>query len=190
MANTRQSRCARWLLAGYVALSAATASAEEGGYRLDGGGRNMDDPRYEQIRQWEQLEQRGLALFRKEQHADAYEILAEPARRGFKSAQHALALMHLQEQGVDRNPLIGTALFGLAAESGDRRLQREYKQLLKSLPKKFHDLVEQQRVYYIERYGMAAQGIVCNKVRDQGSNLRVIRCRKEQGEYPEFAWQP
>ncbi len=160
------------------------------GTMLDSKGRKLSDPDFELIRIWEGQEERGLELFRGENFGAAYEMLTEPARRGFKRAQHALALMHLQGQGVERNPLVGTALFGLAAESGDKKLKREYKKLLKSLPKKYHDVVEAQKVYYIERYGVKAQGISCRSVKQVASNLRTTNCAKEPGDYPDIAWAP
>ncbi len=164
--------------------------AENVDYVLDAKGRNLNDPDFALIRDWEAQETRGLEQYRTEDFAGAYQTLTEPARRGLKRSQHALALMHLQGQGVDRNPLVGTALFGLAAESGDKKLNREYKKLLKSLPKKYHDVVEAQKAYYIERYGMDAQGVSCQSIKQVGSNLRTMECVKEPGEYPDVAWQP
>ena len=101
------------LVATLVPLSASAAETWE--TVLDEAGRPIDDLRYESIRKWEDQEKRGLSLYKNGDYAEAYELLTEPARHGLKRAQHSIALMHIQGQSVDKNILIGTALFGLAA---------------------------------------------------------------------------
>jgi TPR repeat protein len=157
---------------------------------LDSKGRAKDDPRYMEIRNLEEQEQRGISLYRSGKHKKAYEVLSEPASLGLKRAQHSIALMHIQGQSVEKNLLIGTALFGLAAESGDRKLLQEHTKLLKLIPEKFKLLVQQQTDYYIERYGMETQGIVCAKEKPLGSHLAVVECRKQPGTYKEYPWAP
>ena len=65
-----------------------------------------------------------------------------------------------------------------------------YKKLFAKIPAKYKDLVEAQRVYYIERYGMEVQGVVCESVKKVGSNLRTTECRKQLGDYPDTPWKP
>jgi hypothetical protein len=157
---------------------------------VDKYGYPIDDPLYEDIRTWLDQEERGLALFRLPDYEAAYPLLAEPARHGFKRAQHSLALMHLNGHSVEKNVLIGIALLGLAAESGDRKLQREYDKSLSSLPKKYQKPVRDQTDYYIARYGMDVQGISCARVKLVGSNLKRMRCSKEPGQYQTWDWAP
>ena len=157
---------------------------------LDYQGYPMDDPLYEDIRTWFEEEEKGLSLYRSKAYEDAYPHLAEAARHGFKRAQLNLALMHLNGHGVEKNPLIGVALLGLAAESGERSVKKDYKNALKMLPKKYQPLVEQQADYYIARYGMKVQGVSCRRVKKPGSNLKEMRCVKEPGEYQTWDWAP
>ena len=116
--------------------------------------------------------------------------MAEAARHGLKRAQHSLALMHINGLSVTKNVLIGVALFGLAAESGERKLQREYEKAVKALPKKYHNLVREQTDYYIARYGMAVQGVHCSLVKRVGSNLKSMLCLKQPGQYDVWDWAP
>ncbi len=176
-------------MAGLVTTTQAAIESIETNV-LDSKGRPKDDPRYMEIRVLEEKEQRGVSLYRSGKHEKAYEVLSEPARLGLKRAQHSIALMHIQGQSVQKNLLIGTALFGLAVESGDRKLLQEHAKLLKLIPEKFISLVHKQTEYYIERYGMEAQGIVCTKEKPIGSHLPVMECRKQPGTYKEYPWAP
>jgi hypothetical protein len=157
---------------------------------LDAQGHKLNDPRYELIRVLNDQEQRGLRLFRAGDYAAAYELLSEPARHGLKRAQHSIALMHIEGQSVDKNPLIGIALIGLAAESGDKKLEREYRKAIKTLPEKYRKLVRAQTDYYVQRYGMKAQGISCGKVKRTDSNMKVMKCVKQPGVFEDHAWAP
>ncbi len=166
-------------------------SAERPSDRMvDSQGYPLDDPEYDEIRNWHDQEKRGLALFRKKDYARAYKTLAEPARHGFKRAQHSLALMHINGNGVDKNILVGIALLGLAAESGDRKLEREYDKAVKALPEKYQQPVRDQTQYYIARYGMDVQGITCSSVKRYQSNLKDMLCLKIPGEYRTWEWAP
>jgi hypothetical protein len=140
------------------------------------------------IQSWEAQERRGLYLYGSESYDRAYELLSDPARRGYKGAQHAMALMHIKGESVEKNVLIGTALMGLAAESGDRQLKRDYANLLQSVAKKYRSLVEAQVSYYIARYGMQAQGIHC-AIPDPSVSVK-LECWKEPGDYTEYPWKP
>ena len=159
-------------------------------FTVDEQGHRLDDSRYDLIRKMSDQEKRGLRRHRQGEYADAYALLSDPARHGFKGAQHSLALMHIAGQSVDKNVLVGIALLGLAAESGDRKLEKEYAAAVKSMPEKYQQLVRDQTQYYIQRYGMEAQGVSCNKVKMPDSNLKVMRCLKQPGTYEEYAWAP
>ena len=157
---------------------------------LDEQGHRLDDPRYDLIRKWHDQEEQGLKLHRQGQYADAYALLSDPARHGFKRAQHGIALMHIAGQSVEKNALVGIALLGLSAESGDRKLEKEYAAAVKSLPEKYQQLVRDQTQYYIQRYGTKAQGVACGKVKRTDSNLKVMKCVKQPGQYEDYAWAP
>ena len=168
-------------------LQAGTTAFEQ---LIDDHGYPIDDPSYADIRVWLGQEERGLSLFRAKKYEAAYPLLAEAARHGFKRAQHSLALMHINGNSVEKNVLIGIALLGLAAESGERKLKREYEKAVKSLPNKFHKPVRDQTDYYIARYGMAVQGIGCSLVKKVGSNLKHMVCLKQPGQYEVWDWAP
>ncbi len=157
---------------------------------VDKQGHPLDDPRYDLIRKMHEQEERGLTAFRSEDYTRAYELLAEPASHGFKSAQHCLALMHINGHAVEQNVLVGVALLGLAAESGDWQLKKDFKAALKKIPKKYQQPVKDQTAYYIARYGMAAQGVSCEKAKQTGSNMSSMVCIKEPGEYQHYDWAP
>lgn len=157
---------------------------------VDEQGYPLDDPRYDDIRIWFENEQNGLRLYRSKSYDQAYPQLAEAARHGFKEAQHGIALMHINGHGVEKNVLVGVALLGLAAESGDRTLKREYNKGLKAIPEKFRKLVRDQTEYYKARYGMDVQGIACDRIARPGSNMKVTRCLKQPGEYQTWDWAP
>ena len=157
---------------------------------LDAQGYRLDDPRYDDIRLWHEKEMNGVALFRTKEYPDAYAALAIAAKHGYKRAQQTLAIMHLNGHAVEKNLLVGVALLGLAAESGDRKLKRQFNEAVESLPPKFQPLVREQTAYYIARYGMQAQGVSCNLVKQLSSNLKKMRCIKQPGNYQVWDWAP
>ncbi len=157
---------------------------------VDGEGYPLDDPQYDNIRMWHEAEEAGIRQYRAERYEGVYDKLAVPAQHGFKRAQHTIALMHINGHGVEKNVLVGIALLGLAAETGDRKLEREYKKAVKALPKKYQPLVRDQTAYYIARYGMKVQGIRCRETKLTGTNLKQIRCVKQPGNYKVWDWAP
>ena len=181
------TRTAALLLLTFVA---PILSAQEGGTLFEDQGISASDPALQKIARLQAQEEMGVNLFRSGDYDRAYEVLAETARHGFKNSQHAMALMYLRGDGVEKHPLKGTALMGLAAESGDRRIRREYRELLNAIPDKYRDLVQQQVDFYIERYGMEAQGITCAMKRRPNSNMRAMECLKAPGVYEEYPWTP
>ena len=148
------------------------------------------DPAYDEVRRLHELEEQGLQLYRATSYQRAYKILSDPARHGMKRAQHAIALMHLNGEGIEKNPLVGVALLGLAGENGDSKLQRQYEKALKKLPKKYQPLVKQQVDYYVARYGTEVQGVACRRMATTGSNLKYTLCIKYPGEYELWEWTP
>ena len=79
---------------------------------------------------------------------------------------------------------------GLAAETGERRLQKEYAAALGKIPEKYRELVKQQTSYYIQRYGMEAQGVVCRKQKHTSTNRKIMACFKHPGDYQLYDWAP
>ena len=182
----------RLILCVLILASVPAFAAEEGpfGAVLDAQGYPLDDPAYDDVRRWYELERLGMNQYRNEMYEKAYETLSEPARRGYKRAQHTLALMHLEGYGVDKHPLVGVALLGLASESGDRRLTKEYEKSVKALPEKHQQVVRDQTAYYIARYGMKVQGVTCSMEPIRGSNRKTMTCVKGLGNHPDIPWAP
>ena len=182
------------LIAAFVAGGGLASGAEAvvGGGEFDDQGLSAHDadPRYQQVKALFAAEQRGVDLYRAQAFEKAYAELSEPAAKGLKRAQHLMGLMHLRGEGVERRPLKGVALLGLAAETGDRAVKRQYTEALKRVPEQYRDVVQQQVQFYIARYGMAAQGITCKRTRRPQSHFSAMDCDKAVGDYPVFPWQP
>ena len=151
------------------------------------------DPRFEEIKLLFAAEQRGIHAYRAGDFAGAHAELAAPAAKGLKIAQHVVALMYLKGEGVEKNAgtqAKGVALLGLAAESGDKAVQRQYRKALKRTPEALREVVERQVAYYVERYGMAAQGVTCKRTRKPRSHFMAVDCSKTPGDYVEHPWAP
>ncbi len=80
----------------------ATIAQEFNEQILDQQGYPLDDPRYADIRKWFEAEQLGLSLYRSEEYEQAYLQLATAAQHGFKQAQHNIAIMHINGEGVEK----------------------------------------------------------------------------------------
>ena len=182
---------------GLLVLIAVGGLAHAG--EAPGGGDGFDDqglsahdadPRYQEIKALFEAEQRGIDLYRAGGFEKAHAELSEPAAKGLKTAQQLMGLMYLRGEGVEKNPLKGVALLGLAAESGDRALKRQYSLALKNVPDQYQDVVRQQVAFYIARYGMAAQGITCKRTRKPQSHFMAMDCDKAPGDYEDHPWAP
>ena len=96
------------LLANPLAFAAETYFEE----LLDAQGHRLDDPEYDLIRKLYEDEARGISQYRAEKFEKAYATLSEPARHGFKRAQHTLALMHIEGQAVEKKHTHWRSTFG------------------------------------------------------------------------------
>ena len=148
------------------------------------------DPHHQEVKALFAAEQRGIDLYRAGAFERAYSELAEPAAKGLKVAQQLMGLMYLRGEGVEKHPLKGVALLGLAAETGDKTVERQYSEALKRVPDQFRDVVRQQVQFYIARYGMAAQGISCKRTRKPQSHFTAMDCDKAPGDYEVYPWAP
>ena len=178
------------LVAGAGSVQAAEAVVGGGEFDDQGLSAHDADPRYQEVKALFAAEQRGVDFYRAEAFEKAYAELSEPAAKGLKRAQHLMGLMHLRGEGVEKRPLKGVALLGLAAENGDRMVKRQYDEALKRVPEQYRDVVQQQVQFYIARYGMAAQGVTCKRTRRPQSHFSAMDCDKAVGDYPVFPWQP
>ena len=181
---------AAMFVAGVNLAHAAEATVSGGEFEDQGLSAHDADPRYQEVKALFAAEQRGVDLYRADSFEKAYAELSEPAAKGLKRAQHLMGLMHLRGEGVEKRPLKGVALLGLAAEAGDRMVKRQYSEALKRVPDEYRDVVQQQVQFYIDRYGMAAQGITCKRTRKPQSHFSAMDCDKAVGDYAVFPWQP
>lgn len=148
------------------------------------------DPQYEEVRLLFLAEERGMDLYRVGDFEGAHKELEAPAANGLKIAQQLMAFMYMRGEGVQKHPAKGVALLGLAAESGDRGVRRQYRKALDAVPDEYRDVVEQQVQFYIERYGMAAQGVTCKRANRPQSHFMAMDCTKAPGDYPDHPWAP
>ncbi len=192
----------RWLAAPKAAVLVALALAGAGALAADSGQEAMPelagnsitaqsmDPRYEEVRLLFLAQERGMDLYRVGDFEGAHKELEAPAANGLKIAQQLMAFMYMRGEGVQKHPAKGVALLGLAAESGDRSVRRQYRKALGAVPDEYRDVVEQQVQFYIERYGMATQGITCKRANRPQSHFMAMDCTKEPGDYPDHPWVP
>ncbi len=186
----------RWMAATGLALMGTGALAADSGQEatpefFDNSVRTQGmDPQYEEIRLLFRAEERGMDLYRVGDFEAAYRELESPAANGLKIAQQIMAFMYMRGEGVEKHPAKGVALLGLAAESGDRSVRRQYRKALNAVPDQYRDVVQQQVAYYVKRYGMEAQGITCKRANRPQSHFLSMDCTKEVGDYPDHPWAP
>ena len=186
----------QWMAGTLLALAGCAALAADSGQEatsefFDNSIRAQSmDPQYEEVRLLFLAEERGADLYRVGDFEAAYRELEAPAANGLKIAQQIMAFMYMRGEGVEKHPAKGVALLGLAAESGDRSVRRQYRRALGAVPDQYREVVEQQVAYYIERYGMEAQGITCKRANRPQSHFMAMDCTKEVGDYPDHPWAP
>lgn len=108
----------------------------------------------------------------------AFETLSRTARWGDKWSQFALGTLYLEGKGTDENVLLAYAWIRTAAESGVDEFVDAAERLRDAIPVEHHADMDGAANYLIERFGMEATGVRCDKRRQVGSNRKVFDCRR------------
>ena len=121
----------------------------------------------------------------------AYRLASETARWGDKWSQFVLGSLYLDGKGgADENVLLAYGWLAAAAESGIKDFVDGAARLKAAIPEQHHAEADAAARALINRYGLQATGVRCEKRRPTGSNMRVLDCRKPHSLMDEWVEVP
>jgi TPR repeat protein len=120
----------------------------------------------------------GLKQYNRDNYERAFELLSETAVQGLKKSQYILAFMFLKGEYVDKNLLLGMAWMGVAKESKEKEWVEQYDNLYAKFNDAQQAMVDAKVNQYIERYGLKATRVTCEKLQAAGSRVIETRCIK------------
>ena len=123
-------------------------------------------------------EKSGMRHYRKEQYEKAFHILENTAKYGLKKSQYTLAIMYLKGQYVEISIDTGLAWLGVAAEAELDEWNALYDQIYGMLDETQQSLIQSKVNDHIDKYGMAAQNVSCEKKTKLGSRKKRLHCDK------------
>ena len=120
----------------------------------------------------------GLKQYDRGDYEGAFEMLSETAVQGLKKSQYILAFMFLKGEHVDKNILLGMAWMGVAKESKDREWVEQFDNFYSKFNEAQQAMVDAKVNQYIERYGISATNVTCDRIQAAGSRRYEVRCIK------------
>ena len=121
-------------------------------------------------------ERTGIKYYQREEFDRAFELLNEAAQGGFKQSQYLLGLMYLKGEHVEQSLGTGLAWLGVANEMDMKGWQQQYDDIYARLNEAQQAFIDGQVAEYIEKYGMDALEISCEKRARLGSRKIEIEC--------------
>ena len=118
----------------------------------------------------------GVKLYEEGEYEEAFPLLRQASRKGFKQSQVRLGGIYLYGLGVERSDIRGLAWIGTAARNTEIK---EITDLFDSIWIKVPDSAAPQITavidQYVDRYGMDPKEL-CEKTRQAGSAISVRTC--------------
>jgi TPR repeat protein len=128
----------------------------------------------------------GIRAYQRADYAAAFKILSNTATKGLKESQYLLALMFMKGEGVDQSVLIGLGWLGVAKESGNEEWISTFDTFYASLNEQQRQMVDEQVLRYVEKFGGKTQGVTCSSRTSVGTRQIRLICNKVAGTYPEY----
>ena len=126
------------------------------------------------------MEAVGVKHYKRGNYRRAYQKLINAAHQGMKQAQYFMGFMYLKGQHVEQSAVLGTVWLGLAKESQIKEWVITYDNVYAVLSKEQKGEVDKKLLEYIDKYGMEAQDVKCEKRRNsiRARNKDSIICQK------------
>lgn len=137
----------------------------------------------ESVKDIQKDEERGVRDYMRGRYEQAYPLLWNAARHGFKNAQYTLGVMYLKGQGVDQDFIVGTAWLGVSTEVPVEQWTSAFRSVVSAMGQEQRTLLRDKLVKYIEYYGVKTQGMNCIP---KGA---TADCQKAPGSYPLYDFQ-
>ncbi|MAV24569.1 MAG: hypothetical protein CMQ05_00430 [Gammaproteobacteria bacterium] len=120
----------------------------------------------------------GLSLFADNKFDEAYPLLLEAARGGFKQPQARLGFMHINGLGgAKKDSRYALGWLGVAADGRtEPSIKKMFNDVWKRIPEEHQGSYQKVIDQFVDRYGMDATGMKCRRVNRQGSKIRVLNC--------------
>ncbi|RJE77142.1 hypothetical protein BGP78_09915 [Pseudoalteromonas sp. MSK9-3] len=129
----------------------------------------------------EKAEIKGIRYYQSGNYEKAYEQLKEPAAWGYKGSQYLMAFMFLKGLHVEQSTLTGMAWLGVAKEAKVEEWLEQFDSFYAAAPKSLQAKIDIKVAGYIDKYGLKAQRMTCNKKLNRSTKRIDVKCHSYGG---------
>jgi len=123
-------------------------------------------------------EKAGVRYYKNGKYQIAFDKLTYSAKRGLKLSQYLLGIMYLKGQHVEQSLFYGMAWLGVAKESKAKEWVTLFDEIYAKATPEEQQAIATNTAKFIEKYGMKAQAITCNKRARLGERKIIRECTK------------
>ncbi|MCY3621376.1 MAG: hypothetical protein OXH68_06645 [Gammaproteobacteria bacterium] len=136
----------------------------------------------------------GMKLYRDGRYEEAFPLLLQAAKRGFKLAQVRVAYLYASGIGTNRDVRAAIGFLGVAAKPPTHpQILNRYKHVWKQIPAELKPPLQRIIDRFDSLYGSRANRVACDRSHRTGTYMRSLRCNfmDECGMYRHLrAWVP
>ena len=120
---------------------------------------------------------KGLKLYKDGRYEEAFPLLLQAAKRGFKSAQVRVAYLYASGIGTPRDLRAAIGFLGVAAKSPTHpEILNRFNHVWRQVPADIRPPLEQIIDRFDSLYGSRANRVACDRSHRAGTYIRTLRC--------------
>lgn len=134
-------------------------------------------PEFEFLRHVYDSRREGLKLYKDGRYEEAFPLLLQAAKRGFKSAQVRVAYLYASGIGTPRDLRAAIGFLGVAAKSPTHpAILNRFNHVWSQVPAEVRPPLEQIIDRFDSLYGTRANRVACDRSHRAGTYIRRLRC--------------
>ena len=134
-------------------------------------------PEFEFLRHVYGSRRKGLKLYKDGRYEEAFPLLLQAAKRGFKSAQVRVAYLYASGIGTPRDLRAAIGFLGVAAKSPTHpAILNRFNHVWRQVPADIRPPLEQIIDRFDSLYGTRANRVACDRSHRAGTYIRRLRC--------------
>ena len=119
----------------------------------------------------------GAKLYRDGRYEEAFPLLLQAAKRGFKVAQARVSYLYERGLGTPRDPIAAIGFLGTAAKPPTHpEIRNRFEEIWRRVPPEHEARLRQVIDRYDSLYGNRANRVVCDRSHRTGTYMRSLRC--------------